>query len=45
MFGKRRNRARAEPDVYNGLRQQILQLEPASVGIGPSALGRLPLVG
>lgn len=37
MFGKRRNPTRAEPDVYNGLRQQILQLEPASVGISPSA--------
>ena len=37
MFGKRHNRARPEPEVYEGLRQQILQLEPASVGIKPSA--------
>lgn len=36
MFGKRGKRPPARPDVYAGLRQQILQLDPASVGIGPS---------
>lgn len=37
MFGKRRKQAQAEPEIYDELRQQILQLEPASVGIMPSA--------
>jgi hypothetical protein len=36
MFGKRKPPP-ARPEVYEGLRQQILQLDPASVGISPSA--------
>lgn len=36
MFGKRRKQAPARPEIYDGLRRQILQLDPASVGISPS---------
>jgi hypothetical protein len=35
MFGKRK-RPSARPEVYDGLREQVLQLDPGSVGIGPS---------
>lgn len=35
MFG-RRKRPSARPEVYDGLREQVLQLDPGSVGIGPS---------
>jgi hypothetical protein len=35
MFGRRR-RPPARPEVYDGLRRQILRLDPAEVGIGPT---------